>query len=89
MHSVISAEVYAKLAFDALHITRNSRLFGFLKVARDLTSEDALYPALGKELLKRVKFVPRVLVHARTHSLAATSFHVLAEKLIRSKNTGN
>lgn len=78
VHSVVSARTYATRAFDIVSIPRDSRVYGFLRVALDMMSEGDLYPRIATELLRKCTFVPRVVVHGPTLNVAATMFQVLA-----------
>ncbi len=49
-------------------------------MALALTSEEELYPAVGRALFRAVRFVPRVTLHGGTASHSATSYSALMDK---------
>lgn len=79
VHSVISAAEYVRRTFDAALLPQTNRLRDFLKTSHDLCGQQLL-PALAVELLSKVSFVPRVIVHEKILNISATSYHVLSEK---------
>ena len=84
MHSVVRAETYVRLVFDTSQIPRSSRLYGFLRVAKDVVGERDLYPALARELARKTAFVPRVILHSHVSGHSATSYWVVGTNSLES-----
>ena len=78
VYSVISSEVYVRRVFNPNILPSHHRFFMFLRTALDLTSEAELYTELSNELLNRVAFVPRVILHESQTDISSTAFHVLS-----------
>ena len=85
IHSVVSARAYAERLFCVPHLPRDSRLRSFLRVALDVTSSsEMLFSALSRELVRKVTFVPRAVLHGGSLDISGTSFHVLSVKSLQS-----
>ena len=78
MFGKVGSNDFVRKIFNINNLTHTNRLYSFLKLALDLTSQQELHLEIKRLLLIDIVFVPVVTVHECTLSFNLTSFDVLS-----------
>lgn len=76
----VDSKTYVSRALDLSNVPRRGAVYGFLKVAVALTSQDRLSRALAKSLSSRLKFVPRATLHEGTRVFNVSLYDVVCPR---------